>query len=412
MGSSPRSNVAIGETTSIEPAVMPEYKLINRSNGYGQLTTHIKSAVLRPWRDKANMIDSPLDIDENGEPKAVQGGYSALGVVDDSYDSHLYVSDWDFGGFYHNYSQKGIEITFDKAYKINTFAFAQIENLGEFVDAKVWYKDMTTGKIVGPIDAAQIVTKKGVGTERQYTTVKLPEPIESDTIQITVGRRYSYISKLSIAELRFYEYDSIEDDINNLYADQMHTTIRSDVKEQDFIDLQTRLNTKDEMCDEYHPDKDSLQKELDLAKLIFDTENLKDVVKIDTTVTKAKDSHITFRSGLNAWQPLGVVAHSNEVIKVFVGNPNKKSGEATNLNLIATQYYPEAAHWTTEVRKGLKVGLNEITIPKIDSLDKESGGSLYIEYTGNNPSEIYGVRVVGGDYIPVLDLSKFDETDE
>ncbi len=408
-GESDKSNIAIGETTNIEPAIMPAYRLINTPTEDGKLTSNIQSVVLKPW-NTAFMVDSPLDVDENGNPIKVGTGRSAIGVVDNDYNSYLQVNDWDFGGFYHDYNTKGIEVTFDKAYKMNYFAFAQIENLGDFVDAKLWYKDMTTGKTVGPIVASQVVTKTGENG-RQYTIIKLAEPIESDRVQIAVGRRYAYIGKITIAEMRFYEYDSIEDDINNLYADQLHTTLKDTVTEQTFKDLQTRLDTKDEASGEFHPEKDSLQKELDLAKLIFDTENLKDVIKIDTTVTKAKDSHITFRSGLNAWQPLGIVAHSNEVIKIFVGNPSKKNGDSTNLNLIFTQYYPEAANWHQVVRTGLKVGLNEISLPRIDSLDKESGGSLYIEYTGNNPEEQYGVRVVGGDYIPVLDLSKIKRSD-
>ncbi len=410
IGESDKSNIAIGETTNIETAIMPAYKLINTPTEDGKLTSNIESVVLKPW-NTAFMVDSPLDVDESGNPIKVGTGRSAIGVVDNDYNSYLQVNDWDFGGFYHDYNTKGIEVTFNKAYKMNYIAFAQIENLGDFVDAKIWYKDMTTGNNVGPIVASQVVKKTGENG-RQYTIIKLPEPIESDRVQVAVGRRYAYIGKITIAEMRFYEYDSIEDDINNLYADQLHTTLKDTVTEQTFKDLQTRLDTKDEVSGEFHPEKDSLQKELDLAKLIFDTENLKDVVEIDTTVTKAKDSHITFRSGLNAWQPLGVVAHSNEVIKVFVGNPSKKNGDSTNLNLILTQYYPEAANWHQVVRTGLKVGLNEIALPRIDSLDKESGGSLYIEYTGNNPADQYGVRVVGGDYIPVLDLSKIDRTDE
>ena len=411
IGESDKSNIAVGETTNIEPAIMPAYRLINTPTEDGKLTSNIKSVVVKPW-DKAFMVDSPLDVDESGNPIKVGTGRSAIGVVDNDYDSYLQVNDWDFGGYleYSNYNTKGIEVTFNEKHKMNYIAFAQIENLGDFVDANVWYRD-NEGKTVGPIVASQVVKKTGENG-RQYTVIKLAEPIESDRVQVAVGRRYAYIGKITIAEMRFYEYDSIEDDINNLYADQLHTTIKDTVTEQTFKDLQTRLDTKDEASGEFHPEKDSLQKELDLAKLIFDTENLKDVVKIDTTVTKAKDSHITFRSGLNAWQPLGIVAHSNEVIKVFVGNPSKKNGDSTNLNLILTQYYPEAANWHQVVRTGLKVGLNEITLPRIDSLDKESGGSLYIEYTGNNPADQYGVRVVGGDYIPVLDLSKIDRTDE
>ena len=408
IGESDKSNISDVETVNIQPAILPSYKLINTPNAEGELTSHIESAVKKSM---GYMVESPLDTDSDGKQIEIsKGKYSAKGVVDNSYTSYLQVDDWDFGGHYYDYNTKGVEITFDKVYKMNYFTMAQIENLDHIRDAKIWYKDKETGATVGPITPSQVVTKTGENG-RDYTVIKLDKPIETDTVQIALTRIYGYINKITIAEMRFYEYDSLEDDIYNLYADQMHTTLKDTVTEKDFEDLQTRLNTKDEASNEYHPEKDSLQKELDLAKLIYETENLKDVIKIDTSVTKAKDGHITFSSGLNAWQPLGIVAHSTEVIKVFVGNPAKKSGDTTNLNLIATQYYPEAAAWYATAKTKLKVGMNEITIPKIDSQDKESGGSLYIEYTGNDPSEIYGVRVVGGEYIPVLDLTKVEKTE-
>ena len=409
IGESDRSNISDVETVNIQPAILPSYKLINTPNGEGKLTSHIKSIVKKSM---GNMVDSPLDTDANGKQIQVEPGkYSAKGVVDNSYNSYLQIDDWDFGVSYEKYSEKGIEVTFDKTYKMNYFTMAQIENLDHIRDAKIWYKDKETGETVGPISASQVVTKTGENG-REYTVIKLDKPIETDTVQIAVTRVYGYIRKITIAEMRFYEYDSLEEDINNLYLDQMHTTLKDTVTLDDFEELQQRLDTKDSLSNEYHPEKDSLQKELDLAKLIYETDNLKDVIKIDTSVTKAKDGHITFSSGLNDWQPLGIVAHSTEVIKVFVGSPNKNSGDTTNLNLIATQYYPEAAAWYATAKSKLKVGMNEITIPKIDNQDKESGGSLYIEYTGNNPNEIYGVRVVGGEYIPVLDLTKVENNKE
>ena len=146
-------------------------------------------------------------------------------------------------------------------------------------------------------------------------------------------------------------------------------------------------------------------------------EKIKEAIKIDTTVTEAKDGHITFRSGLNAWQPLGVVGHEGETIVIYVGNPDMKVGQETDLRLIATQYHAESSAWFKEVpisnSQKLKIGRNEITIPHISSLDVERGGSLYINYVGNNPSAVYGVRVSGGQEIPVLDLTKVEtETDK
>lgn len=400
IGDSDPSEPAVGETSNILPAIMPKYKLINTPKGEGELTSHILNATKKSMGE---MKDSPLDTDDSGN--IIAG--SAKGAVDNDYTSYFYVKDYDFGGHYPDYNNKGIEVTFDKAYEMYYFTFAQIENIDTFSKANIYYKNMDTNKIEGPVPAAQVIKKTGENG-RDYFVVKLDKPIKSDKVLITVGRPYSYVYKITIAELCFYEYDSLEHDIYNLYDDQMHTTLKSSVTKQTLEDLQRRLDTKDEASGEYHPEKESLQKELDLAKVLLENPGLNDVIKIDTTVTKQKDGHITFSSGLNAWQPLGVVGSSNKTIKVYVGNPNKQNGDATNLDLIMTQYYPQADKWYKVARTALKVGLNEITLPEIDSLDKESGGSLYIEYKGNNASEVYGVRVDGGEKIPILDLTKID----
>ena len=42
----------------------------------------------------------------------------------------------------------------------------------------------------------------------------------------------------------------------------------------------------------------------------------------------------------------------------------------------------------------------------------EKGGALYIEYTGNNPNEIYAVRVIGGSQYPVLDVTRAETAEE
>ena len=43
-------------------------------------------------------------------------------------------------------------------------------------------------------------------------------------------------------------------------------------------------------------------------------------------------------------------------------------------------------------------------------LQKEAGGALYVQYTGNNANDKYAVRVSGGVQVPMLDLyQKMDD---
>ncbi|MFR8339838.1 MAG: M60 family metallopeptidase [Eisenbergiella massiliensis] len=60
----------------------------------------------------------------------------------------------------------------------------------------------------------------------------------------------------------------------------------------------------------------------------------------------------------------------------------------------------------------LKVGRNEITVPAIQSLAFEGGGALYIQYTGNDSSDRYAVRVSGGAREPVLNLYGISDEQE
>ncbi len=415
LGKGPWCTPGEATTTVVEPAILPSYGVINSpkvdSNGNeleGRLTQHIVNATY--GRNIAYMVDSPLD-----EAVSATTPRSALGVVDNTFTSYWQVNDWDDGGFYKaDDNTKGLTVEFDEEYKMNYFTMAQIENLGTIGFATIYYWEADENGNVskqkqGPIKPSQMVTRRDKNG-RDYIVIKLAEPINAKKINIQLGRHGDNTMKMTIAEMRFYHYDSLEDEVNALFTDQMHLKLADGVTKETIDKLKERVDTPDENG-EYNPESENIKIEIQLAYDILNDANLQDeIVNIDTTVTSAKDSHITFRGGLNAWQPLGIVAHSNEAIKIYVGNPNKKIGDSTNIKLITTQYHAEAAYWKGS-EKTLKVGINEITVPQVITSSKEKGGSLYIEYTGNNPSEQYAVRVSGGDTIPVLDLTKYDRTD-
>ena len=185
-----------------------------------------------------------------------------------------------------------------------------------------------------------------------------------------------------------------------LYEDELHTVLKGSVTEQTIQDLRNRLQTKDEASGEYHPDKDRLEKELDNAEDILNNQ-LSEPILIHNTIT-TRDTDRGF-SGLNAWQPLGITAAAGEEITLFVGHNTMGTGSNTNLQLVATQYHAESGS-VSKVVTTLKTGRNDVTIPKIWSTDEESGGALYIQYTGNNANDRYSVRVNGGVEVPTLDL--------
>ncbi|MFR2534097.1 MAG: M60 family metallopeptidase [Clostridia bacterium] len=381
IGTSKPSLEQVATTTDVNPPITSNYKLINTPVEGQDKTAHIAS-VSYPGGNKPN---------------------SEFAVVDNDYTTAWTINSWDGGGF--NDTKPSPIIEFEQPYTLDRLvvipAESQPANFDYFYAKTQYWDENGVSHIID-----RQYTKKTSSNGKIYYEFEYKEPIIAKKIQINFALYLAYGNGvISIAEMKFYHYDSLEQDIYDLYADQMHVTLKETVTEQILTQLQTRLDTKDPVSEEYHPKKDLLQKELDTAKAIAQDKQIKQAIQIDTSVSKAYDSHITFKGGLTAMQPLGTVAYSGETINIYVGSPNKKTGDNTNLSLVATQYHAEASSWIKTVTT-LKVGKNEITIPRLQSIDVEHGGALYVEYTGKNTNDIYGVRVSGGMDIPILDITK------
>lgn len=391
LGDSEPSLVAQAKTKSIKTILMPKYKLINTSNGEGKLSNHIESIT----GGRGYMVNSPLDANQK----------TANGLADNDFSSYLRVDDWDEGGAYPG-PGKGIVVKFDQKYEMNRFTFAEPFDVGTFSYINVKYLD-DQGK-EQQINGVTIAKKKD-SQGSSYYDVKFPTPVKTNQLRIGIGRYGSSPWYITVAEMNFYHYDSLEDDINALFKDNLHLELNSTVTEQTLTDLQKRLDTKDEVSGEYIMDKDSLQAELDMAKAILADKQKGDVLKIDPTITASKDGHLGFASGLNAWQPLGVSGQANQTVTIYVGTPNGKVGDNTPLTLVPTQYYAESNSLTGQTF-ALKVGKNEITLPELTSLATQQGGPLYITFNGNNDNANYSVRVSGG--IKTATLNLHNVTDE
>ena len=389
LGESGPSLTAIATTTDLNPVVMPKYKLINVGES-GQKGAHIISAT----GASGTMINSPLDTEKG----------TAWGTVDNNPESYYSTGTWDIGGF-NALGTNGFHYEFDQAYMIDRFAFHDLtSHEGEYTYAKVRYWD--ENGIAEEISGVSM-SKDYDADNRIYYTVRLPRAVKAKKIQFGIARNVANDKGITVSEVYFYYYDSLFDDIMALYEDDLHTVLKPEVKQENIDALRARINTVDEVSGEYHPDREMLERELKTAEDILNDENLGKSVRIHNTIT-TNDVGRGF-GGLNAWQPLGVTAAAQEKIVVYVGHNTLKTGSDTKLQLIATQYNSEAAAMSRTVAN-LKVGANEITIPKIWTLDYESGGALYVQYTGNNAKDQYAVRVSGGVQVPVLDLYKV--TDE
>lgn len=381
------SLVSKAETKLMSVPSLPKYKLLNTSNGEGKVSAHIADATYG-GSGGARMIGSPLD----------QKAGSALGLVDNDYGSYWVKEDWDDGVAYPSSNlSKGFAITLDQDYQINYITFAAADQKVALRYARIGYWNQERPSERQSVGARLISKLDADGYP--YYIIKLDETVKMNKVHICLGRDSSRAAMM-VGEVHFHQYDSLEDDIMGLYEDEMHTTLRDDVTEATIDALLERLETKDEASGEKHPLYQELLLELKTAREILGS-NLEEAFAVDNTITARKDGHLGF-GGLNAWQPLGKTANAGDTLLVYVGHNALRTGDSANLQLVFTQQHAEAGAFASSV--GLKVGRNEITVPKIASTDCERGGQLYIAYTGNSASDQYAVRISGGSNIPVLNL--------
>lgn len=391
LGEGPSSLTVSAVTTDLKPAVMPKYNLINTGES-GEKGAHIISA----WQNSGSMVNSPLD----------EGGKTAWGTVDNDPASYYYRNTWDDGGF-NNLGQLGLFYEFDKEYTIKTIALQEIMPL----DLSYYYNKINiwdeAGNVTNLSNKASL-SKKTDPNGRIYYLITLPHKAQVKKIQIGLAR-YLASGSISVSEIYFYNYDPIEEEIAALYQDDLHVTLKPEVTQETIDELRKRLNTPDEVSGEYNPDRKMLELELDNAEAILKNTDLRPQIEIHNSIS-TNDVNRGF-GGLNAWQPLGVTAAAGDTVTVYVGHNTRKTGSNTNLQLVSSQYHAESGS-VSKVVCSLKVGANVVEIPKLWTVNEESGGALYIQYTGNNAADRYAVRVCGGVGVPVLDLYKAEDEAE
>jgi len=392
LGESPESIHCSARTTDVNPAEVPRFHMINRDEKGIPGSTHIISVT----RNGGSMIDSTADEESNN---------TAWGAVDGDARSYYSKNTWDDGGF-NNIGSNGLTYTFDDSYKMDTIAMLATNGM-QFSYVKVrWWEADGTNKTVSA-SCQQLRDSQG----RIYHVIKLPYAVTTNKIQIGLARYLSgaAYNLITVSETYFYHYDNLRDEIMDLYADDLHTVLKDSVTQQTIDDLRVKVNTPDEFGEE-NTNKTALLRELETAEKILNDESLNSAVEIHNGIT-TKDTGRGF-SGLNAWQPLGVSAAAGETITIYVGHNTKSTGDTTDLRMIATQYHSESGGVVLS-GANLKVGANEITLPRTNSsIGAESGGALYVQYQGNNSKDRYSVRVSGGAEVPILDLYKITDENE
>lgn len=371
-------------TTVLNPPDVPQYKALNKAVDESTgLTEHTVSATLGTGKIV-------------GDDSATNGN----AVIDGDFGTSWYLSDWDAGYYYGN---KMPTITLDQEYKMNTVVLIPDENQQySYSNGRIFYVEDGVEK-----EARCRMTRRESNGKNYYILTSY-QPFTTDQVRLAVCT-YGTARRVSVAEVKFYYYDEIEDKVMGLYGDDYHVTLKDGVGQDDILELRAKLEETDEASGEQHPRKDELNRELDNAQKILDGEAQGEILVVDNKDAQSADKHITFVGGLNTYQPLGVTALAGDTLTIYVGGPNARAGESTRLELVEAQYHGDSS--AVFVSHGtLSAGINEILVKAADKVSEyERGGQFYIHYTGTSGADDYGVRVIGGRPSAFLDIS--DETD-
>ncbi len=370
LGEGPKSNIAIGTTKDY---VMPDtynYGLINRPNGTNK-TDYIKSVTLK-----------------SGKNYPAENMYA---LVDNDYESYWQADTWDTGGFNVN-ANAGIVVEFEQDFEITQMFLVPKDDTASFFYVRVYYDENGTEKSVN----ASITSATSPNGQKYYKVI-LQNKVNTSKIRLCLAN-YQAGGNNALREIKFYQYDSLEDDIKAIYKDDLHLELQDGVTEETIKSLEERVNTKEEASGEYHPNRSALLKDLEYARQILQDTAIREIITVDQTISNNRNGHLGFAMSISDYQPLGIAVRAGEKITVYVGTKNKVMPQ-----IVFTQYYAEANVWT-QTETSLKVGQNIIEVPKIGTMAEERGGSVYVRYPSSNVGSEVKIRVSGGTKIPVLDV--------
>lgn len=399
LGTSKMSDIYLASTENVIPPVMTAYKLINRPTTENKIgTEHIIS------------VTNKNDSKEEGGwgPDSALTYDSKYALVDGDFGTSWKVQDWDTGAVYG--SNRGSIIEFDDTYEIGSISFAQSLEQGykhSVKDVKITYWTAADQQVVKSL---QYPANKVSNTHNVYT-ITLDEPIQAKKIKVDIAGYGGSVQ--SISELRFYEYDSLENEVKDLFTDTLRVELKETVTKEMIEALVERANTEDPISKEYHPNRETILKELQLAQDLFSDQNLSE--KIVTLDASLRDNGAAIGIS-NAWQSLGAVARPStddnsqqKTISVYMGS----SDANTQVEIVFLQAYGQPGKYISKSTV-IRPGRTEITIPEIFTADVEKGGAVMAKVKSGSTDATIQIRLSNVENIPHLNVNNLinDNTKE
>ena len=408
LGEGEASLTVSAKTLKEEATIVPQYSLINDYNSNLRRTNHIED------------VRYSVGTMTNDDP---------LSIVDDNYKTYWHLEDWQISAHYpeNGFNTGTPVIILDDVYKMDEFVITVPDDYTASFktgglnsnDVKVHYWEEAQDKYDNTErkDVRGTLTTKYDENNRKYYLLKLDEPISAKAVAFGLTTVAS-IKDIRIDEVKFYKYDSLVDDVQDLFVDDLRIELTSNYQntnkpvDQELIDsLRKRAEIKDH--DEYNPYYDSILRDLEYAEKLLNDENIDDIIELNPNISNSLNGNLGFAMQINDYQPLGIVVRPgiDKTLTIYVGS-NGKDGEYVNAEVVFTQYHAEASAWNNGGYR-LKKGQNIIEIPTIGSDTLERGGSVYIRFTSRPSSDnIIKIRVSGGTKIPVLDTTLLETEEE
>ena len=275
--------------------------------------------------------------------------------------------------------------TFDQAYDMNYVIYVPDQGKDTQKNNGKLYRDYFDSfnvKINGETVKATFEAAKN----NEYFIVKFPRA-QVKTLSIE-GSQWAGAGNITLAEVAFYKYDGLSEDVEALFANGSHTKLASGVDQSKIDELKARVND----VNAYVVDKSVLLDELNNAQQLLDKKDSELMIRSGfESRSAAGDSE--YGQSASALQPLGVSALSGKTVALYVDG----LADGETAKLVQWQQYAEAG--TTSQSYNLHNGRNLVWLSVIGNDGSgERGGPLYIEYSGKNADKLtIQVRDVSSD---------------
>ncbi len=245
---------------------------------------------------------------------------------------------------------------------------------------------------------------------------------KTDVRFIVIETEQEAYNTRTLADVFFYEGNTLAEDITALFKDDAFTELKDDVKanKKDTEGKIAKYRADANSSEGYYVDKDSLLDELDLASKLLNNQPTGGLVKSDFRSRSNGVDAKKYGQSASDLQPLGVACWSGpDAIRTDRGNCGgdgalvvyaqlPQDAAEHPVYLVGTQYFGEANNWQTSVE--LSKGRNRVKFPNMGSNATERGGAVYIRYDGDHPEEIkLHVRGSNATVIPVLELQDWNK---